>query len=245
MPRISNRSYHRGFVWPLVVLLIAFGAFYFKPWQTKPQETISVTAEGQTEVAPDIAQISAIIETKNQNLETARQQNEQKVQVLLTKLKEVGIEEKDIKTINLQAPGSEPPTLIYPSPPRPNSKVFSASFEIKIRNFDLADEVVAVLTQNGAINLYGPSLTLSTETQERAKATAREKAVESARQKAEQLAKLSGRKLGDVVKVQEQEGYYPIPILARGEADLQQKASSIQPGQNEVTVNIQVEFELD
>jgi len=76
-------------LWPLVILIIAFGVFYLKPWQAKTQETISVTAEGKTQVTPDIAKITATVESKNQNLDAARSQTEQKIfqQGLLTKFK--------------------------------------------------------------------------------------------------------------------------------------------------------------
>ena len=37
---------------------------------------------------------------------------------------------------------------------------------------------------------------------------------------------------------------YPIPILAQGGEDLKRQASQIQPGQNEVTINLQVDFSI-
>ncbi|OGM54635.1 hypothetical protein A3F62_04895 [Candidatus Woesebacteria bacterium RIFCSPHIGHO2_12_FULL_44_11] len=237
-------------IWPLVVLAIAFGAFWLKPWQTKPTETISVTAEGKAHTAPNVATITATIETKNKDLDKARDENGQMVSTIVAKLKDLGTSEKDIKTQNISGgPGYQvmdmPQTQIYPAPPRPNTNSFSTSLEITVRNFDIADEVLAALTQNGATNLFGPNLTLDETAQEETKSKARENAVESARKKAEELAKLSGRKLGKAVKIQEQGDYgYPVPILARGEADLKDKASLIQPGQNEVSINLAVDFEL-
>ena len=232
-------------LWPLVVLAIAFGAFYLKPWQTKPQETISVSATGKTQVTPNIAKIGATIESQNPNLDSARKENEQKVSKLVAKLKELGIEDKDIKTQYINAgPGYEPQTLIYP-PQRPNTNQLATTLELTIRNFDISDEVIAALTQNGATNLYGPNLTASDEKLEDAKSVARQNAVESARKKAQELAKLSDRQVGKAIKITEQSDYgVPIPIFAGGEADLRQKASLIQPGQNEVTINLQVDFAL-
>ena len=233
-------------IWPIVVLLIAFGAFYFKPWQTKPQETISVTAEGKAEAIPNVAHITATIESKNPNIDAARAENEKKVSTIVSKIKELGIKEKDIKTQNISAGQSyEPQTLMYPVPPRPNTNSFSTSLEITLRNFDISDEVLAALTQNGASNLYGPNLTLDETAQEDAKTKARTDAVESARKKAEELAKLSGRKLGKAVKIQEQgDVIFPQPLMAQGELDLKQKASQIAPGEQEVIVNLTVDFEL-
>ncbi|MDP2632299.1 MAG: SIMPL domain-containing protein [Candidatus Curtissbacteria bacterium] len=232
-------------VWPLVILVIAFGAFFIKPWQTKPQETISVSAQGKTQVTPNVAKLTATIETQNPNLDTARSQNQQKVSILVDKLKALGIEEKDIKTENISAgPGYEAQTLIYPDP-KPNTNQISTTIEVTIRNFDISDEVLAALTQNGATNLYGPNLTVDDQKLEEAKAKARDDAVESARKKAEQLAKASGRKAGKVVKIQEAGDFgYPYPLIARSEADLKQQAAQIQPGRNEVTITLQVDFSL-
>ena len=236
----------QNILWPVVVLAIAFGAFWLKPWQTKPQDTISVTAQGTAQTAPNVAKITATVETQNKNLDEARAQNEQKVSAIVAKIKDLGTSEKDIKTQNISgAPGYEPQTLIYPAPPRPNTNSFSTSLEITIRNFDIADEVLAVLTQNGTTNLYGPNLTLDESAQEEARSKAREDAVESARKKAEELAKLSGRKLGKAVKIQEAgDVVFPQPLFTQSELDLKQKASQIQPGEQEVTVNLSVDFAL-
>ena len=240
-------------IWPLTILIIALGAFYFKPWQTKPSETISVTAEGKADATPNVATVTATIESKNPNLDTARAQNEQKVAKIINKLKEVGVNEKDIKTqaisgspgYEILPDGSQVQTQIYPAPPRPNTNNFSTSLEITIRNFDLSDEILKILTQNGATNLYGPNLTLDEEAQNLAKSKAREKAVTQARTKAEELAKLSARKLGKVASIAEEGNViFPQPLLAISELDLKQKATQIMPGQNEVSVTIQVGFEL-
>ena len=237
-------SLKHGFAWPLVILIIALAAFYLKPWQTKPQETISVSATGRTQTIPNVAKITATVETKNSNLETARRENEEKVEGVIAKLKDLGIDEKDIQTQSISGGPGE--IMIYPPPPRqPTTNQFSTTIEVTIRNFEIADEAISALTQNGATNLYGPNLTLDEKAQEDAKSRAREDAVEDARQKATQLAQLSGRKLGKAVKIQEQgDIIFPQPFLAQSEADLKQKASQIQPGQNDVTISLSVDFEL-
>lgn len=233
----------QNLAWPLVILAIAFGAFWLKPWQTKTQEAISVNSTGKTAVIPDIAKISASLESQNPNLDRARAENEQKVTGLIVKLKELGIEEEDIKTQYFSAgPGYE--VQIYPAP-RPNTNQLTTTLEITIANFDNTNEILAALTQNGAGSIYGPNLTISDTKLEEAKSKAREDAVKNARSKAEELAELSSRKLGKVVKIEELGDFgIPVPILAQSEADLKQRASIIQPGQNEVTINLKVDFQL-
>ncbi|MEX2027885.1 MAG: SIMPL domain-containing protein [Candidatus Curtissbacteria bacterium] len=245
MPK-STFQLPKNLVWPLVVLLIALAAFYFKPWQVKPAETISVTASGKSQVTPNVAKISASIQSTNPNLDKAREENNQKVSALVQKLKDMGIDEKDIKTQDLSAgPGYEPQIQIFPAPDRPDTNQMTTTLEITVRDFDASDEVIAALTSGGATNLYGPNLTVDDKTLESAQSKAREDAVEEAREKAEELAKLSGRRLGKVAKISEQGDFgYPQPLLARSEVDLKQQASQIQPGQNEVTINLAVEFGL-
>ena len=237
-------------IWPTVVLIIALLVLVTKPWQTTT-ETISVTAQGQAEVTPNVAQITATIESKNPNLDAARKENEAKVADLIAGLKNLGVNEKDIKTRQITGGGTyeildTSQTQIYPAPPRPKpTNQFSTSLEVTISDLTKADEVIGALTAGGATNLYGPNLTVGNEELDNGKSKAREDAVNEAKKKAEELAKLSGRKLGKAVKIQEQGDYgYPIPILARGEADLVEKASQIQPGQNEITINLAVDFAL-
>lgn len=251
MPKIAS-----SILWPIVVLIIAFGAFFLKPWETKTTETVSVTAAGTVDVTPDVAKITASIESTNPNIDVARKENEQKVALIVAKLKALNVDEKDIKTQNISAgkgyevftprsTSDEVQTQIYPAPPKPNTNNFSTSLEITIRSFETTDEVIAALTQNGATNLYGPNLTLSNDTMEEAKSQARAKAVDLARKKAEDLAKLSGRGIGKAVKISEQGDYgYPVPMMARAEGDLVEKASLVQPGQNQVSINLAVDFAL-
>ena len=233
-------------LWPIVVLSIALSAFYFKPWQTKVAETVSITAEGKSDAVPDIAKITATIESKNSNLDIARSQNEKKISEITSTLQKLGVDAKDIKTQNISAdPGYEPQTLIYPVPPRPNTNQFSTSLEITIRDFAITDEIISTLTKGGTTNLYGPQLTLSDEKLETAKSQARQKAIDNGRQKAMQLAEASGRKLGKVIKIGEQQNFgYPQPLIVENQRDLEQKASQILPGQSEVVASLQVEYQL-
>ena len=241
------RKIPTNILWPVVVLLIAFGAFFLKPWQTTQQETISVTAEGKVDTTPNIGKITATIESKNPNIDQARTENEKKIRAVVTKLQELGIEEKDIKTQNLSADQgySGVETMMYPAPPKPDTNVFSTTLTITIREFKLADQVLVTLTQNGLTNLYGPELTVSDEKLEEAKSAARQNAIENAKKKASELANASDRKVGKVVKISEGTDYgYPIAMMARDSAELSQKASVIQPGQNQITTSVSVDFQL-
>ncbi len=243
---VKPKNITASIIWPLVVLVIAFGAFYLKPWQTKPTETISVTAQGKAEAVPSIAKITASIQSTNPDLEKARAQNQIKVDAIITKLKTLAIDGKDIKTNYISGNQSyEARPMIYPIPPKPDTNSFSTSLEITIRNLKNADAVLSALTSNGATNIYGPQLTVDDSKLEAAKSEARQNAVENANVKAKELAQASGRSVGKVVSIKEQGDYaYPVPMMAAGSEDLMMKESQIQPGQNQVTINLSVDFSL-
>jgi len=230
-------------IWPIVILIIAFGAFILKPWETTKLETISVSGEGKVDVTPNVAKLSATIATKNQDLDIARKENEQKVTTLISRLKELQIAQNDIKTQSISA---YPTREIQSFPPqRDTTNQISTTLEVIVRNFTIADAVIAVFTQNGATNINGPNLTLDDDSLEIAKSQAREQAVDNAKNKAEELALLSDRKVGKVTYINEQGGFnIPPPIFAQGTAELIQKSSQIQPGQNEVEVILQIDFSL-
>ena len=232
-------------LWPIVVLIVAILVLWTKPWQTKTTQTVSVTAEGKAEAVPSIAKITASIQSTNPNLDRARAENQTKVDAIVTKLKSIGTEEKDIKTQNISANPTYEIPMMYPAPPRPNTNAFTTSLEITVRDLKNADAVLSALTANGTTNIYGPQLTVDDSKLESAKSQARQNAVENAKTKAKELAQASGRSVGKVVSIKEQGDYaYPVPMMAAGSVDLIQKESQIQPGQNDVTINLQVDFEL-
>lgn len=248
MQNFARSSFFRPrqtWLWPIVVLAIVFGAFYFKPWQTKQAEIVSVSAEGKADTVADIAKITATITSENPNLDTARSLNEKKVSQIVSALQNLGIDAGNIKTQNISGNQSYIEPLIYPIPPRPNTNQFQTTIEITVGNFDKVDEVISTLTENGATNLYGPQLTLSDEKLETAKSQARQNAIDNAHKKATQLAQASERKVGKVVKISEGENFiYPQPLIAESQTDLKQKASLVLPGQNEVTVTISADYQL-
>lgn len=242
--KITTLLQKPNLIWPIVVLLIALGLFYFRPWQTTPEQLISVTATGTARATPNVANITATITSTNPDIDIARQETDAAVTKSINGLKELGIPEKDIKTQNISA-GQTYETMIYPPGPRTTTNQYSVSLDITIRDFKTADQILALLTQNSASNIYGPNLQVDNAELETAKSQARQNAVENAKVKAGELAQAADRNIGKVISIKEQGDYgVPMPMYARGGADLLEKASTIQPGQDEVTITLLVDFNL-
>jgi len=233
-------------IWAAVVLIIAAGFFYFKPWQTKPVQTISVSATGTARAIPNIATINATFQSQNPDVNQARKETDAKISQVISALLALGINKKDIQTQNVSAglrQSADYQPMMYPKPTPTNE--YSVNLEITIRDFKKADQVLAVLTQNNASNIYGPNLQVDNSDLDIAKSKARENAVKNAKIKAQELAHAANRSVGNVTSIKEQGDYgVPMPMYAIGGADLVEKASSIQPGQDEVTITLIVDFAL-
>jgi hypothetical protein len=242
MPKSTPEKLIKTLIWPIVVLVIAFGAFYLKPWQAKPVQTISVSATGTAKAVPNVATINATFQSQNPDINQARKETDAKISLVINALEAIGISKKDIQTQNISAGQAYEP-MIYPKPTPTNE--YSVNLSITVRDFKKADGVLAVVTQNGAGNIYGPNLQVDNSDLNIAKSKARESAVQNARIKAEELAKAAGRSVGNVTSIKEQGDYgIPIAMYARGGADLVEKANSIQPGQEEVSITLVVDFAL-
>lgn len=245
MPKTAQLKFNlQKILWPLVVLIIATAAFYLKPWQASTQQLISVSATGTAKATPNIAKIMAAVETQNPNIDEARKQTEEKVDKIQEAIKDLGIADKDIKTQNISA-GESYEVQIYPRPPGKPTNQYSISLEITIRDFKVADQILSILTQNGATNLYGPNLQVDDKDLETAKSQARQNAIENAESKAQELAEAAGRRVGKVITIKEQGDYaFPVPLYTRTGTELMEKAQTIQPGQDEVSINLQVDYAL-
>jgi len=242
VPKSSQEKLIKTFIWPIVVLVIAFGAFYLKPWQAKPLQTISVSAAGTAKAVPNVATINAAFQSQNTDVNQARTETDSKVSKVISALEALGISKKDIQTQNVSA-GQSYQNMMYPRPTPTNE--YSVNLSITIRDFKKADQALAIFTQNGAANIYGPNLQVDTKDLDSAKSKARENAVANAKVKAGELARAANRTIGNVTSIKEQGDYaVPGPMYAIGGADLVEKASSIQPGQDEVTITLIVDFAL-
>lgn len=208
--------------------------------------TITIEGEGKVTAVPDIAQISLGLQTDKTTVTEAQRENTAKVNKIVSDLKELGIEGKDIKTDNYS---------VYPRYDWADGRqilrgyTVTQSLGIKIRNLDAIGTVLEKATANGANQIGGLNFTI--DEPETLKQQAREKALEQAKQKAESLSKVAGVKLGRLVSFNENSsGGYPIysrldmlkGLSSAGEAAA--PAPDIEPGSQDITVNVTVTYEL-
>lgn len=206
--------------------------------------TIMLSGEGKVTAIPDIAQIFLGIQTEKAKVVDAQKENTEKMNQLIKELKKMAIEAKDIKTSNYS---------IYPQYDWLNNKQLlrgyqvNQTIEVKIRDLDKVGSIIEVAGRLGANQVGGLNFTI--DEPEKLRQQAREKALANAKDKAEALAKIAGVKLGKLVSFAEESGgLTPYPIYRSYALEAKGvgggEAPEVQPGSQDVIVNVTVTYEV-
>jgi len=206
---------------------------------------LDVVAAGEVTRVPDIARISAGVVTQAPTATAAIQQNAQQMQRVRAALKRAGIADRDIQTSTI----SLNPEYRYQENRPPVLTGYRASNEVSIRFRDIAEtgRILDALVAEGANQINGPMLML--DKPEEAMDEARAAALRTARQRAEMYARALGKRVTRVLSVSETGAPfvpYPRPMMMEArDAAAGQAANKIDPGEQTVTVNLTVSFELE
>lgn len=211
------------------------------PAMTAQGTLLDVVAQGRVTRVPDLATISVGVETQGDTARAAMAANAAQMASLRAALKKAGIADRDVQTaaISLQAqfryPDNQPPVLIgYQA---------SNRLTVRFRDIDRAGPILDALVGAGANRIDGP--TLSIENSDAALDEARQDAIRRARARAELYARAAGLSVDRIVMISESGLPSPPPspvMFARmAAADV---ATSIAPGEQDVTVTVNVRFLL-
>ncbi len=211
--------------------------------------TISVIGEGKASVAPDMLVINVAISELAATTEKAQTQANEKVNKLKEILKTAEIADKDIKTANVSTnpeydrSQSWRKLLGYRSQQSITINVSGENFGEKWGN------IVTQISKIGGVNVDNTYFDLKDKNA--AYQGAREKAFADAKTKAEQLAKAGGVSLGKPVMITDNNvSYNPGPIyyakneMAGATADTATSNTALSAGQTEVTINVNVMYEI-
>jgi len=185
------------------------------------------------------------VDTQAASPEQATRQNDESLQAVLAALKAAGIDEKDIQTAyyNLYAEQRFDPATGQPT--GQFTYRVSASLSVKLRDLAQVGAVLGDAVKAGANNISG--VYFSIEDTVSLQAAARAKAVADAKARAQALAQLSGVQLGEVVSVSEVITGVPGPVYYEAAARMGLGGGGgapIQPGQLEVSMQVQVSFAI-
>jgi hypothetical protein len=265
----TNIKNSLGIAGVLGILVVAFAVFsyvnsYDKSIQPSSFRSYTVTGEGKVAVVPDIATFTFTVLTEGgKDLAAVQTENAKKSADAVEFVKSKGVDAKDIRTTNsdiepryesyncyLPMVGTVGTTEVKRCPP-PSivGYTMTTSYEVKVRDFTKAGEILSGVVNKGA-NQVG-QLTFKVDDPEKAKSEARAKAIEQAKAKSEDVARAGGFSRGRLLSIEENTPYvYDRAYGMGGVESMSSKvmsdptAASIEAGSQDVIVTVYLRYEI-
>ena len=241
----------------LVIFLLAQMSYQQRLLDQQNQNQVTVSGEGKVYVKPDIALISLGVTTQGTTVADVTKNSTDKMNAVIAVVKKLGVEDKDIETTNYNlSPRYETQPVVYnmmypATPVRGSSQeivgyTLDQNVQVKIRDFAKIGDILSQTTAVGA-NVVG-SLQFSIDNPEQYRDQARAQAIAKAKANAKNLSKESGVKLGKLINIYENYNpYYAMSSKAvgmGGGTDVAVPAPTIEPGQQEVNVTINLTYRV-
>ncbi len=203
---------------------------------------LDVSATGEVSRVPDLAIISAGVQTLQPTATAAIEENAARMERVRAALKRAGIADRDIQTssINLN------PEYRYAEnqPPVLTGYRASNNVNVKFRDLKRSGAILDALVKEGANQLNGPSLTI--DKPEAAYDEARVKAIAAGQRRAEIYARALGKRVVRLLSVSEGSVVSggPMPMAYARDVAMAASKTEISPGTQDLQVTLQMSFEL-
>ena len=220
-----------------------------------PSNAITVMGEGEVFAVPDTAEFTFTVREEAATAGEVQRQGTDKVNGVLAALKEKGVEDADIKTVQyMVTPKYEwqpAQCTMYPCNRTQKQVGFTLeqSVEVRVRDMGKAGELVSLATEKGATTVSGLSFTLADE--DEVLAEARKVAIDEARAKAEKIASDLGVRLVRIVGFYEDQGDMPMPYMAMSskfgmEGDMNEETAPamLPAGENQFMSRVNITYEI-
>ncbi len=217
---------------------------------TQKTDSFFVSGEGRAKIKPDPATVRVGVQAESRTAEDAQNKMNQSINKVIAAIKALGVEEKNIKTENYNVnPVVEDigPVQNFAGPSdKLGASSYTANTNISIITSDteLANKIIDTATQNGATQVGG--VQFDTKDNTLAENEARSKAIEEAKKKAQIASQAAGFSLGKIINYQESSGgNSPIMYAMDAKSSVREAApTQVQPGENEVVVNVTLYYEV-
>jgi hypothetical protein len=218
------------------------------------QHTISVEGSSEVLATPDVATFTFSVEEERETVGAAQDIATEKGNAAIEYLQENGVEEKDIKTTNYSVQPQydfirgECREDGYCPPGQRQLRGFEVrqTVEVKVRDTQDAGTLLSGLGEIGVSRVSGLNFTVDDD--ESLKQQARERAIEDAKEKAQRLAEDLDVQLKRIVNFRESRD---VPMYARdaamgmgGDAMEEGAAPNLPTGENTITSNVQITYEI-
>ena len=239
----------------LIILGVFLGGVLLFPWKlvdwgkirVAEEKTVTVSGYAEGVVENNVASFTASVEAFNDDKEVAVEGVNEGMSNLIEKVKRFGIDEDDIQTQRVSVYQREEYLRDddgWSGEVREGQWRASNSIEITLREVDRASELATLLSEAGAVDMYGPRLTVDSQGRQIAEKKLMTEAVEDARESAEIMAEAAGRRLGGVVKIAESEVSRIVGLESMMSSSRVGGGIPIETGSSEISKSIVVVFEL-
>lgn len=253
----SHHKFNGHYLKKIIILLIIFilvnvivtNAVRLYGNYTNPQ-TVTITGTGEINSKPDLSTINFTLResSKDNNTELLQNNIAKSANHVLAKLKDLGIEDKDIKTSNYQ---------VNPKYDYSNGKSevsgyeASESIQVKVRNTENVSKILNILAVEKITEVNGPNYEV--DDIQNLKDEARTEAIADAKDKAKELAKELGVKIKRIVSYSDDtNANNPVyPIMYRQEMksvafdSVSSAGANLPTGEQKVTVNVSLTFQIE
>ena len=203
---------------------------------------LSVDGRGTGTVKPDMAKLTIGITSFAKDAAKAQSDNAQTANAIQNSLRNLGIEEKDMKTVNY----SFYPTYQTDQNHRNEINGYKAdnTLSVTVRNIDLTGKVIDAALSSGANKINDLEFTVADK--QSVKKEALQNAIRDARGKAEIIAQGLGKRIVGIQNVSEStdelEGrrFYSFAKIAA--ADNASGSTPVQPGDLKATANVHIDY---
>jgi uncharacterized protein YggE len=204
------------------------------------KSVVTVLGEGTVTVQPDIATVTIGVQVTKPTLPEAQSEATKQMTSVLNAIAKAGVKKEDIQTAyysvnviqNYDNTGT--PTEI-------TGYQVSNQVNVTVRDLTKVGSLLEDVVAAGANSIYG--ITFGIADPSAAQSQARAAAVADAKKRAEELAKAAGLSLGRVVSISEGVAQ-PVPNVYSQGAGGKGGAVPVQSGTLQVTIDVQVTYEL-
>lgn len=216
----------------------------YHPNAIQPETTLSISATGDVKRAPDLAILSAGVQTQAETAQQAMQDNAAAMQGVFTALEEAGVSKRDMQTSNFSLqPQYDYSNRQNGAPPRLTGYTASNQLTVQVRDLDSLGETMDALVAAGGNTFSGLNFALDDPTA--ARNEARRLAMSEAILRAELYAAASGYEVARIVTLSESGGFQgPQPVAMMARSMDMVESTPIASGEVGYAITVNVVFEL-
>lgn len=227
----------------VLLALVAFAPLASQAAESAPASgtLLKVSATGEVQRAPDVAQLGVGVVTEAADAKAALAANAAQMTRVVDAVRRAGVAERDVQTTGV----SLQPQYAYRENQAPRITGYQAHnrVSVKVRDMGKVGEVLDAFVAAGANQVDGPAFTL--DEPEAALDEARRVALERARARAAMYAKALGLKIVRIASIDESgTGFEPPRPMMMAKA-MDAESTPVLPGEQSHAVTLNVVFELD